>query len=301
MASRKIPLPPPRVFSPTINHPMVDDFTLRALRHQAKNQPPGVQPVHPMTLRRHAMWDGSNELGREVPFAPAANNSQMVLKMEEWGEPQIWTVSLGLDYARALTPATAFSVLAQILFGSGGVTQTIEVDWLQGSSVTLPANTITVNATYPFQGIPGVSTPPDLVLRASVGKRPNGKSRPTRSYRVEFPSTVTNVTVPVPPFAKNVWINFPVTVAGITRFAFHTNVIATFAFSTDTLVGLAAAAYTGTQFLTYIDFANELLGAPMPLPVPEGARTLGLVWAPGGTPANPPSTFNVNVQFELGL
>lgn len=303
MASRRIVPPPPRVFQATESRGMLDDFSVRAARQRARATPPGVPPVHPITLRHHPMFSGINELGREVPFAPSANNTQMVLKMEEWGEPQEWTVGLGMNYDRSQNPSTVFSVVAEILFGAGGTTQRVEVDWIQGSAISVPANAIVVNATYPLNNVASnVAVPSDLVLRATVARRPSSNARPTRSHRQTFPTTVNTIVDEIPPFAKKLDIAMGGQVTGIDLFDFYINTFVSFRFeSSSTFVAVPTALYKGTQLLTWIDFTNELLGAPIGLPIPEGARSVAFIWAPGGTPANPGTAFPVQFAYEIGL
>jgi hypothetical protein len=291
----------PAVFAPDQSHPLVDDFTLRAARMRARQQPPGISPVYPLPMRSHPMWAGSSELGQEVAFAADVNNRQTVLKLEEWGPPKIWTVALGLNYDANRTPDPAFSVAAEIQFGVGGVVQQVEVDFRQGSAITVVANSIVVNALYPFGGVSGAVVPSDLVLRVSLSQMPAGNAVPTRSYRVTHPATTPIMVVPVPPFAKDVFVG--VTNPGtVNAFTFATNALISFQHGTDdSPSSLAAMVYPATQTYNWLDFANTLVGSPAALPVPEGARSLAVIWAPGGVPANPPAQFNWRAQFRIGL
>lgn len=250
------------------------------------------------------MWSGNNEIGRESPFAPDANNRQMVLKMAEWGEPRNWTVSLGMQYDRNLTPSTVFSVAAEIQFGIGGTVQTVEIDWLQGAAITVPANSIVINALYPFNAqFPANTTvPDDLILRASLSRHPIANACPTRSNRQTFPTSVDTIVDVIPPFAKNLQIALGGISGAVDLFAFYTNTLISFRYeSSSTFVAVPAALYQGTQLLSFIDFTNELLGAPLSIPIPEGARSVALVWAPGGVPAAPPALFAAQFRYEIGL
>lgn len=97
----------------------------------------------------HGPWSGrgSNSWGREAFFERNGNNSQMVLKRDEYGEPTIWTVMLGID-----TPFTNFgdgaNCTARLTLGSGGTTQTMEADWLQGTTISFVANSFNVEAFW---------------------------------------------------------------------------------------------------------------------------------------------------------
>lgn len=202
--SRRIKLPPPgRVFAPTVDKTMVDDFTLRAARLRSKQQPPGVPPMYPLPLRNHPMWSGNNELGMEVAFAPDANNRQTILKMDEWGFPEIWTVMLGIKYTDSLFPGPGFEVVAVVNAGSGGATQTIEIDWVQGAVFSLPMNALNLVAQY--QNADGV--PSDLRLLVTLGRKPHGNHKPTRSIRqFDIAAAATSPNVRVPAFARNVQV-----------------------------------------------------------------------------------------------
>lgn len=205
MASRRTPPIPPRVFAPTVSHPMADDFTLRALRHQAK-QAPGTMPVFPLPARQHPLWSGNNELGRETAFAPDANNRQLILKMQEWGEPMVWTVMLGLEYTPINLPGTGFwNVTAEVSAGVGGSTQDFEVDWLEGTTFSCPMNALTVTAKFTQIAGTTLEVPPDLRLRATVARKPlSNASPPTKSFITDvIPDTIgISDPIPIPKFAR---------------------------------------------------------------------------------------------------
>lgn len=198
------PLFPP-VFAPLVNRPMVDDFTMRAARMRARSQPPGVPPMFPLPMRNHPLWSGNSELGGEVPFAADANNRQMVLKLEEWGEPQVWTCMLGLVYSPALLSTTSFfDLTAEVVAGVGGVTQQFEVDWGEGTQFSCPMNALNITARYTVIGGTTLQVPADLRLRASLGRKPlSNVSPPTRSITTEViaPAAVSTAIL-IPKFAR---------------------------------------------------------------------------------------------------
>lgn len=144
--------------------------------------PPGIQ----------APWSGSQNLGAIAEFGPDSSNRQTVLKLDEWGPPEIWTLSLGIDF-RGTWPITdplvmqGYILQAEVSFGAGGATQLITVDWLQGVQLSMPMNSISVVAKYnsvsPALGYP-VNPPDDLRLSAMLG-------RGSRSGR--FPPSIMNV------------------------------------------------------------------------------------------------------------
>jgi len=168
------PLFPP-VFQPIVNHPMVDDFTLRAMR-QRQTQQPQVPATYSLPLRSHPMWDGNNELGQEQAFAPDASNRQTVLKMGVWGPPQTWTLSLGIN--KVADVAQRWGVTAEVITGVGGATQTRLVDWVQGTTVVVMANAVQVNAIWRFD-FAGDVRPTDARLSALIAQGNNTDSLPT--------------------------------------------------------------------------------------------------------------------------
>lgn len=197
------------MFAPTISHPMVDDFSLRAARQTSRAQPPGVPAQYNLPLRHHPMWSGNNELGRDLPFAIDANNRQSILKLEEWGPPAMWTVHLGMSFTalnRDVSPPTNdnFAVTALVEFGAGGVMQQAEIDWLNGATFTAAFNALNITAVYDNP----TSIPADLHLRASIGV--GGPATPPSRTLVFSPALVTALGgtsfVPIPPFAKRAMV-----------------------------------------------------------------------------------------------
>lgn len=111
------------------------------MNHLSKNR-----VIHLLTPEK-GPWSGSNSWGREAFFERNGNNSQMVLKRDEYGEPTIWTVMLGID-----TPFTNFgdgaNCTARVFMGSGGTMQVLEADWLQGTTISFVANSFNVEAFW---------------------------------------------------------------------------------------------------------------------------------------------------------
>jgi len=132
---------------------------------------PAVYPIIPP----NGPWSGSNHLGQQVIFAPDANNRQSILKMDEWGPPEMWTVSLGFtahQYANDFNAGC--EVIAEITFGSGGATQYLECSWVNGTQLSLPMNTISIGARYQQAGltpfVAGFIAPSDLVLSVQIAR-----------------------------------------------------------------------------------------------------------------------------------
>lgn len=288
---------PPPVFGPTVSHPLTDDFSLRANRARERQQPAGVPPVYPLHMRNHPQWSGNNELGYALPFEPDANNRQTILKMEEWGFPEVWTLCLGLDFDRSNWPdppdTTAdFDITALIQFGIGGVVQEVEIDWHNGTAISLPMNALAVIAQYnlPAGGGegPGPSNPPpSLFLRASLSRGTLFQCAPTRSYFIEdFPVDVgglSGAVVNIPPFAKTVTIVpsvndgadvFPAYTLPNSQVMFRTDVASNFG------NGLLIEAHPLSQFVEYLSIADSSVGPPVAIDIPTGARSLVLIAGP---------------------
>lgn len=264
------PLFPP-VFSALDNRPMLDDFAMRAARQRAKAQPPGIGSVFSLPPRNSPLWSGNNELGRETEFAPDSNNRQLILKLEEWGEPMVWTTMLGLIYTPVNLAGLGFyNVIAEVAAGAGGAVQEFEVDWVEGTTFSCPMNALTVTAK--FEQIAGTTleVPPDLRLRATVGRKPlSNAASPTR--------TLISDTAPAASFS-------PVSTL-IPKFARRVTPIATFAgggvFSQPYIAGISYAwqsnpsapssigSFTGVDFLA--GFGSN------GIPIPPAARAITLV------------------------
>ena len=293
--SPRRPLFPP-VMAPTTSHTLVDDFSLRAARQRARQAPPGMPTTHTLRLRNHPMWSGNNELGRAAPFAPDADNRQLVLKMNEYGEPTLWTVSLGLQFDIhnwVVTPPNlaSFDLTALISFGVGGVVQEVEVDWINGAAIALPANAITVTAQYnPDQSgdptSPNVSEPPeDLLLRCSLAMGMTPGMRPTRSTKI-LVSNGDSGEVPIPPFAKSVLLGILSLGTASAPFTTYSNAASYIEFMSappsvfPTAVELTS--YSFNQCVEYLSLVDGTVGNLVPLSVPTGARTL-VIHNNGGT------------------
>jgi hypothetical protein len=177
MASRRNPPIPPRVFAPTVSHPIMDDFTLRALRHQAK-QVPGTLPVFPLPLRHHPLWTGNNSLGFEVPLSEDATETSIlertVLKLDEWGMPEVWTITLGTNFTPSLdNDNQAYALEGIIEYGSGGAVDDFVVDWTNGTVIRLNMNAVSVKLRGTFgdpAGGPGSIIPPGLAARVLLSR-----------------------------------------------------------------------------------------------------------------------------------
>lgn len=260
----------PRIFE--------DQFERRS--REKERQPPNLQPVT-VVPNRAGPWSGNNQLGIEQPFAPDANNRQTILKLDEWGFPQVWTVCLGVDYDAQNTPLLNlidFEVTALLQFGIGGVVQEVEVDWKNGATISLPFNALNVIALYNIiVGARSTSTIPDsLRLRASLSRGSLQNSEPTRSFSFR---NDTLLDVDLPKFAKSLLI-CPADSNSLTPFQFYTQDWEVH-FRTNEIGVQSAAVYKISQCVSWLDVASQMVGGPMFLPVPPYARRVQVLTSLG--------------------
>lgn len=263
-------------FDPEIDQDQVFDDQFERRAHEMQRTP-GQDKTMSLVPNRTGPWTGNNNLGIERAFSPDANNRQTILKLPEWGFPQIWTLCLGLTYdVNAFNPSgSQFSVTAELEFGSGGCIQFAEVDWLQGMTLPLPMNALNVIASYNTElneGNDPIALPSDLRLRATLVHGMLGVSNPTRSYLAA--SAGTSV-FPVPPFAKAVRI-VPRSLSATLAIDFYTNPagLVTFMSGDPNVFPLSAlvASFQLCQFTEYVNVVDQLCGCPRYVDVPEGAR-----------------------------
>jgi len=185
----------------------VDEEALLSARRDTGNKV--VQLAYP----RKGVWSGNNQLGVELPFQIDANLEQTVFKMDEWGFPQIWTIALSV-FVPDLKVGQFFDVIGEISYGSGGVVQTFDVDWVDGTVFSLPMNAINVRAKWSELATIGGIFPPPGVRISVIASR--GSIRHARATKTQFfgeiaaGATVQNTFVAppvfpgIPTFAKSV-------------------------------------------------------------------------------------------------
>ena len=126
----------------------------------------------------HGVWSDNNNFGFELPFGAQRNNRERIISLPEWGEPAVWTVSLGLEFSDGAWPGAerGFDVVADVAYGVGGATETVQVDWLAGTTFSLPMNAVSINAfwAFPETGSSGSSRPEDLKLRILLARGTRG-------------------------------------------------------------------------------------------------------------------------------
>jgi len=172
--------------------------------------PAGLPPVATI-VPRLGWWSNYPQLGEEQAFAPDANSRQVILKADELGPPEVYTITLGISYSEQDWPGAgrAFEVEAELNFGAGGATQVVKIDWVQGAQISLPMNALNVVATYNTDGATP-QPPADLRLSAMLGRGPAlGKSQLTDA--TSLPLVALGQTPPrrIPAFASRLHVITP--------------------------------------------------------------------------------------------
>jgi len=173
----------------------VDDEALNEARRDRGT--PMVQLAHP----RKGVWSGKNQLGVELPFQLDANRMQTIFKMDEWGFPEVWTLSLSVKSSDVVQDGTvtlhagqAFDIVGEVSFGSGGIVQTFEVDWVEGTIFSLPMNAINIRARWSdLATFFGIAPPPNVRVSVIASRGGIRHARATKT-------TVFNEVVPAGAF-----------------------------------------------------------------------------------------------------
>lgn len=273
------PLFPP-VFEEVTSRALVDDFTLRAARLQSR-QPVNIPSYYELPLRQHALWSGNNELGIETGYQPDGDGFQTILKLGEWGPPEVWTVTLGIAYDISLVPGGGdgqFGIDGLIRYGSGGVTQEVEVDWAEGVAISMPMNAVNVIARY-SDTTGKNNTPADLRLRVNLAPGGHQRGFATKSTKIFIESAASEV-VAIPKFARRLSVQRGF---GSTGGAWDANM--NYAFRGSLSAG-DTGGFDGAEFLT--SFAGK------GVPIPPTARAVRVTNTTG-------SSESVLLIFHLGL
>ena len=177
---------------------LYDDFDHRAGRLNTPKVPK-VEVVQP----KGGPWTGNQALGAETLFVMNDANRQAVLKLPEWGFPETWRVTLGVD--QPSTYATGFPI-AHITIGTGGTSQRFELDWKQGTVFSAGMNAIEVYASYDRIGALVAADP--LTLRVMLARGAGVAPSPTRTYYPTWvaagggwPANTQYAAVAIPPLA----------------------------------------------------------------------------------------------------
>ena len=172
--------------------------------------PAGIMPVAPI-VPRTGWWSDYPHFGEEQAFAPDARNRQLILKADELGPPEVYTLTLGIFYTEqdwaGSEGGRAFEVEAEISFGAGGATQVVRIDWVQGAQISLPMNAVSVVATYNIDAFAGPQPPSDLRLSVMLGKGPAlGKSQWTDPTAIELVAAGQTPPARIPAFASRIHV-----------------------------------------------------------------------------------------------
>lgn len=175
-----------------------------AKKYPSVNYPPAV-PVVATITPRNGGWSGDNQLGYMAKYGPDKRQRQTILKLDEWGPPEMWTISLFVD--QKLELFNGFNVKALINFGAGGSTQTIELDWLNGAQISLPMNAVNVVATFENVSVTTEGQGLSVGVQLSRGSR-GGTIPPTRTLIEQFARTTGTITdlIEIPNFARRICV-----------------------------------------------------------------------------------------------
>ena len=250
----------------------------------------------------HGPWSNSNNFGAEVAFSPDGENRQRIIKLPEWGDPVVWTVSLGIEYTEENWPAAealrGFEVVGEVSYGVGGATQTIEVDWIQGTTFSVPMNAVSVDAAYIFPfGEAAAPGQQPLDLRLSVLLARGGSSTgmaPTKvakllngSLQSSFRNNQrANSPARIPKFGKRLFLQSAVEPTRFSELVSGNNYLLFFS-SPDVA---ASAALVGTTRITSSVLHDGV-------PVPPFAKYATVENAGGGITGAIPCLFNVELQL----
>jgi len=208
-------------------------------------------PVVQLAYPRQGVWSGKNQLGVELPFELDANRMQTIFKMDEWGFPEVWTISLGIALPTPLIQNQIFDVVAEVSFGAGGIAQTFECDWVEGTIFSLPMNAVNVRARWSSRAIIAGVLPPEGIRISTIIAR--GAIRHARATITAFMGNLAvgsdfvdfnNHFPPIPAFAKSVTV-------------------------VPTLPGDAANLYNAASYLQFL--MNEDTAVPLPILTVPGA------------------------------
>jgi hypothetical protein len=254
------------------NEPFGDQFERRA--REISRQPSNVRPVQ-IVPQRHGPWSGSNQFGIEQEFAPDLNNNQTILKLPEWGFPQVWSVMLFASPPTIAVGAT-YKVLANVEAGVGGTVDSFRVDWGNGTTFRVVANALNISAFYFRSSL----IPPGLRLRVIVGRQ----SLPGASSKVSFDALLppgNSSQFNIEKYTKSITL-LP---RSFTSDPYTADIVLSFSPST---TGTVIGQITGAQLLA--------LGNGATIPIPGGATVITI--ANNGPPA---PSLGYQLIYNLGL
>ncbi len=278
-------------------YPMVDDpFDLR-VRGSRTSSTKAVHLSDPMT----GPWSGNNQLGISRPFSPDANNRQTILKLDEWGHPMVHTVTLGISYSEQAWAVSNFrfmGITAIINFGGGGSTQTVDINWQQGTQITLAMNAVNVIAEYNLQGGGAVlRVPTDLLLSAQVarGSIVGNQAAPQRTLpSFSVPSGIggTSTFERIPNFAGRLYLT-PVNTDFNTLMAASGSSFNILFMGADQPVAFSSALISTVRVDNYLTASGLSTG----IPIPGRARYMALQNIDGTAPGAATCMWNFGINL----
>lgn len=190
-----------------------DDQFERRAREINRTPYVGSQKVN-VIPERSGPWSRNGQLGTSQPLDTNAlgianvGRQQTILKLDEWGFPEVWSVMLGVTYSDdlwgAAAASNAFNITALVNIGAGGITQPVEVDWLQGTTFSAVMNAINIIAVYRAS----TNTPSDFQLHAQICRGKISGTPPTRSFQISSVGiNATSAIVRIPAFTRSVMMN----------------------------------------------------------------------------------------------
>jgi hypothetical protein len=162
---------------------------------------PAVATVQPKT----GWWTGNNQLGTTQAYQASSVNRQTILKMDENGPPEIWTIALGLQYNGDFDEGENFNMKAVINFGVGGATETITMDWILGAMISLPLNSVNVIVEYTGVSI-GEGQNITAIAQVAKGFIPHGKPRITIAENITVGPGANSKSFVIPAFVEKIFI-----------------------------------------------------------------------------------------------
>ena len=177
----------------------------------------GYDALGPLTF-----VDVANQRGRSAVLAPKNFNgcidnvniskgeAQLISTYVQCARGQLLGVVLGLSVHNECPPKNGcfidHSVRAVLQWGLGGVPLDAECDWINGTQISLVAETVKVTARYVTRTLPWAlecdSCPPIFNVSAGVGYSDNGvNSNPARlTELVQIQNPGGTFDLPLPPF-----------------------------------------------------------------------------------------------------
>lgn len=231
---------------------------------------PGVRDQQPAQrvfaeIAAKGIWTGDNQIGIMRPAKFDSTRRQTILKLDEWGPPEVWTISLYIQDANPLITLGDISIKAHIEFGVGGSSQVIEVDWENGTELSKVMNAVNVIAVF------GETSDPDFGLNIGVQIARGGRGGNRNVYnslqRLQLLDATSETDyIQVPNFAAE----FLIVPAGVTDPTNHDNV-----YGDDIIL----ATYPGNQLvqpaIAMVTGADILKGRY--LPVIAGSRYMKVI------------------------